>query len=279
MQSELTSLDMVELLSFIERRGRHWMPTFLLVWGLGQASLGWSQTEGQSTSGYDAVYGEGVDVLKSDAARFHLMAHTQGAGLGFQRSKFQGAATLKGWQMELVFVRHPKEEKTRNPVYEESLPYVFGKVNAHHALRLSRFTSSNMAEKYRKSGVSVSWFRSFGGLLGISKPVYLEIGYPEIPYTSLEVELYDPETHFSDRIYGRAPWVNGLESLALNPGASGGLGCSFEFHDVRSRTRTIDVGTQIDGYLRPAEILASEFVKPSRVHLTFYLRYAWGAEW
>ena len=29
--------------------------------------------------------------------------------------------------------------------------------------------------------------RQVGAVVGISKPVYLEIGYPEIPYTSLEV--------------------------------------------------------------------------------------------
>ena len=76
------------------------------------------------------MYGEGVDLVLTDAARFHVTLHSQGAGFGVQRGKFDGAFTQKGWHGELVFVRHPKEEKTRNPVYEESLPYVYGKVNA-----------------------------------------------------------------------------------------------------------------------------------------------------
>ena len=70
-----------------------------------------------------------------------------------------------------------------------------------------------MTKKARKSGVMVARTCSFGAILGISKLVFLETGYPEIPYTSLEIEQYDPVTHFSDRIYGRAPWVNGLENL------------------------------------------------------------------
>jgi len=248
----------------------------LVTGGWGEA---FGQSEEQGLTGYDAVYGEGLDLVLTDAARFHVTAHSQGAGLGFFRGKFDGAFALKGWQAELVFVRHPKEEKTRNPVYEESLPYVYGKVHAHHGLRLERVRYEILTEKYRKSGVTVMKYRHWGAVLGISKPVYLEIGYPEIPYTSLQVERYDPQVHFSDRIYGRAPWVNGLEDLVLNPGLGWGEGMSFEFNDSRTTTRTLEVGLHLDAYLQPVEIVASEFVPPSRFHLTFVLRYAWGAQW
>jgi len=248
----------------------------LVTGGWGEA---FGQSEEQGLTGYDAVYGEGLDLVLTDAARFHVTAHSQGAGFGFLRGKFDGAFALKGWQAELVFVRHPKEEKTRNPVYEESLPYVYGKVHAHHGLRLERVRYEILTEKYRKSGVTVMKYRHWGAVLGISKPVYLEIGYPEIPYTSLQVERYDPQVHFSDRIYGRAPWVNGLEDLVLNPGLGWGEGMSFEFNDSRTTTRTLEVGLHLDAYLQPVEIVASEFVPPSRFHLTFVLRYAWGAQW
>ena len=234
----------------------------------------------QGTMGLDAVYGsEGADVLMTDAARFHVILHSQGAGFGFQRGTFKGAFLERGWQGELVFVRHPKEEKTRNPVYEESLPYVYGKVNAHHALRLERYTTKVLTEKFRQQGVTVARTRQFGAVLGLAKPVFLEIGYPDIPYTSVAVESYDPQVHFSDRIYGRAPWVNGLESLSLNPGIGWGEGMSFEFHDERSKTRTLEVGLRLDAYLKRAEIMAEEFVMPRRLHFTFCLRYGWGAQW
>ena len=233
----------------------------------------------ENATGLDAVFGEGVDVVLSEAARFHVMLHTQGAGIGFQRGKYDGAMRIRGWQMELAFVRHLKEEKTRNPVYEEALAYVYGKVNAHHVLRVQHFTQTLLFEKYRKGGVTVSRLGQWGVAVGVSKPVYLEIGYPEIPYTSLQVERYDPEVHFSNRIYGRAPWVNGLESLGFNPGLSAGQALTFEFNDTRSATRTLDLGAGADVYLRPVEIMAADFVTARRVHLTFYLRYAWGAQW
>ena len=191
------------------------------AWLIAALALGAFEVQAQTT-GFDAVFGEGADVVLTDAGRFHVTLHSQGAGVGFQRGTFDGAFVVRGWQGELVFVRHLKEEKTRNPVYEEGLPYVFGKVNAFHALRLQRYKESVVAEKYRRGGVTVSHTRSLGAVLGIAKPVFLEIGYPEIPYTSLQVERYVPEEHFSDRIYGRAPWVNGLESLTWNPGCPWG---------------------------------------------------------
>lgn len=233
----------------------------------------------QGSNGLDAVYGEGTDVLMTDAARFHLTLHSQGAGFGVQRGTFQGAFLERGWQGELVFVRHPKEEKTRNPVYEESLPYIYGKVNAHHALRIERYTTRVITEKYRQHGVTVARTRQWGVVLGLAKPVYLEIGYPDIPYTSVAVERYDPEVHFSDRIYGRAPWVNGLEDIGFNPGLGWGEGFSFEFNDQRSKTRTLEVGLRTDVYLKRAEIMAAEFVESRRIHFTFCLRYGWGAQW
>ena len=101
----------------------------------------------ENATGLDAVFGNGVDVVLSEAARFHVMLHTQGAGIGFQRGKYDGAMRIRGWQVELAFVRHLKEEKTRNPVYEEALAYVYGKVNAHHVLRVQHFTQPLLFEK------------------------------------------------------------------------------------------------------------------------------------
>ena len=168
-----------------------------------------AQTE--TLTGMDAVYGEGEDVVLTDASQFHATLHSQGAGLGFRRGKFHGATTIKGWQGDLVFVRHPKEEKIQNINYPDALPYVLGKVNAHHALRLQRFAQTVMAEKYRLSGVALSRVTEYGVVAGVSKPVYLEIGYGELPYDYYQTERYDPAIHATNNIRGRAPCVPQME--------------------------------------------------------------------
>lgn len=249
---------------------------FCGVWAAGCGSA-WSQTD--SPTGLDAVYGEGVDLVLTDASQFFVELHSQGAGIGFRRGKFQGATTIKGWQSDLVFVRHPKEEKIQNISHPDALPYVLGKINAHHALRLKRYRQSVMSEKFRLSGVAVSSIREWGVVLGIEKPVFLEIGYGELPYDYWLVERYNPEEHATNNIRGRAPWVNGLEELSVNPGLTLGHMLSFEFGQDRTLTRTIEAGIQLDVYLSPVEIMAPEYVDPNRVHVLFNLRYAWGAQW
>lgn len=236
-----------------------------------------AQTE--TLTGMDAVYGEGVDVVLTDASQFHATLHSQGAGFGFRRGKFHGATTIKGWQGDLVFVRHPKEEKIQNINYPDALPYVLGKVNAHHALRLQRFAQTVMAEKYRLSGVALSRVTEYGVVAGVSKPVYLEIGYGELPYDYYQTERYNPAIHATNNIRGRAPWVNGLEELAFNPGITLGQTLAFEFNNNRTKTRSIEAGVLVDVYVKPVETLASSFVSPSRFHALFHLRYAWGAQW
>ena len=69
-----------------------------------------------------------------------------------------------------MFVRHPKEEKTRNPIYEDGLPYVYGKVNAHHAVRVQRYRAEILAEKYRQNGVTVAKTSHYGVVLGVQSP-------------------------------------------------------------------------------------------------------------
>ena len=130
------------------------------AWLIAALALGAFEVQAQTT-GFDAVFGEGADVVLTDAGRFHVTLHSQGAGVGFQRGTFDGAFVVRGWQGESVSA--PLERgKTRNPVYEEGLPYVFGKVNAFHALRLQRYKESVVAEKYRRGGVTVSHTRSWG---------------------------------------------------------------------------------------------------------------------
>ena len=253
-----------------------------LAWVVATFTLRGTQAwgQGQSTMGLDAVYGsEGADVLMTDAARFHVTLHSQGAGFGFQRGTFKGAFLERGWQGEFVFVRHPKEEKTRNPVYEESLPYVYGKVNAHHALRLERYTTKVLTEKFRQQGVTVARTRQFGAVLGLAKPVFLEIGYPDIPYDYTATERYDPSAHFSDNIYGRADWSNGLDELTFVPGVHASYGLDFEYGDERFMTKALTTGVSVDAFLVAPEVFAEKFEQNNRLFVTLFATFEVGRNW
>lgn len=96
----------------------------LFVWSLPN-SVSAQVRDGIST-GNDVVYGkDGVDVLYSHTSGIHLIAHSQGAGVGAHYGLFLNAKTSRSINADLVYFKHEKEEKTSNPVYNDGLPYVF----------------------------------------------------------------------------------------------------------------------------------------------------------
>ena len=59
------------------------------MWLIVALALGVFEVQAQST-GFDAVFGEGADVVLTDAGRFHVTLHSQGAGVGFSAGPSTG---------------------------------------------------------------------------------------------------------------------------------------------------------------------------------------------
>jgi hypothetical protein len=238
-----------------------------------------AQTQDEVSTGKDAVYGEGVDVLFSHTSGAHVFAHTQGAGVGFRYGVFLTAKTSRSLGCSLLYLRHEKEEKTYNPVYVEGLPYVLGKVNSFMIFRVYVESRRELTPKLRKGAVQVESVFRYGASLGLEKPVYLVIGYPEIPYEIFVDEPYDPIEHFYNDIYGRSSWVNGLDEMSVVPGVNASYGLTFEYGNERAITRSVEVGATIDVFMRPVEIMAAQFVDRQLAFLNLYLKLGVGSKW
>jgi len=238
-----------------------------------------AQTQDEVSTGKDAVYGEGVDVLFTHTSGAHAFAHTQGAGVGFRYGFFLTAKTSRSLGCSLLYLRHEKEEKTYNPVYVEGLPYVLGKVNSFMIFRVYIESRRELTPKLRKGAVKVESVFSYGASLGLEKPVYLVIGYPEIPYEIFVDEPYDPIEHFYNDIYGRSSWVNGLDEMRVVPGVNASYGLTFEYGNERAITRSVEVGATIDVFMRPVEIMAAQFVDSQLAFLNLYLKLGIGSKW
>ena len=164
-----------------------------------------------------------------------------------------------------MYIRHEREEKSANPVYIDGLPYVYGKVNSFINLRLAMEYRWEITPKLRQAECSDHLVR-YGASVAMLKPVYLEIGYPELPYEYVITEVYDPNEHFYDDIYGRASWVNGLDQTKFTSGAHIRYALNFEYSEVRGSTRSIEVGGVLDVYMSEIEIMATELmVEPQRL--------------
>lgn len=235
----------------------------------------------EAATGEAAVYGAstGPAVLTTDELYAGLVLHTQGAGVTLRRAVFKNAEKARLWGADLVYLRHAKEEKTTNPAYEDGRPYVYGKVNAFHMLRLLTGGQTFHSTKLRNDAVRFSTSWNVGPSIGLLKPVYLLIGYTDIPYDYLATERYDPSTHFSDDIYGAAPWSNGLDELSIVPGAHFSYSLDFEYGTVREEPRSLSVGAAVDAFLWKPEIIADRYEQNHLLFVTLFARFEVGKRW
>lgn len=223
--------------------------------------------------------GLGLGAPPTDEWTGGLLVHTQGAGLSYQRGWYRDATHLRTVGTELLYIRHAKEECSQNPVYDDGRAYVYGKVNALIDLRLTVGGQRFHTEKLRKNAVRVGSAWRTGLALGILKPVYLEIGYPDIPYDYIALERYDPDVHFSDDIYGRGPWLSGVQELGFVPGLHGAYELEFEYGEDPALLRALNIGCALDVFAWSPEILADKFGQNHRTFLTLYAKLQTGRRW
>ena len=172
---------------------------FLVLTALAVACFGpVQQAAAQNTStpvtGDQAVYRDGkVNVPLTDEYQVGVLFHTQGIGITARRGYYLNAFAVRNIGVDLAYFKHPKEIQTTNPIYENGRPYVYGKQNTLQILRLWYGKQNLRAEKLRRDAVRFSTFWKVGAALGVLKPIYLEIGYPDIPYDYTATERYDPD--------------------------------------------------------------------------------------
>ena len=202
--------------------------------------------------------------------------HTNGWGAHITMGKAKTAFKSRIYQVDFVGMKHPKEIRTFNPYREQPRSYIFGKLNTFFIIRPSIGSRVVSFDKIRKSGVSVGYNWRVGPSLGITRPVYLEIGLPgQYPYHTVIVEKYDPEVHKYDDILGRAGGLRGMNELKVKPGLYGAIALNFEYDANRNGMKGVEIGATIDYYpIKPVEIMA--FAENYQVFLNFYVSLQFG---
>ncbi len=242
----------------------------------------WCQeASGGVATGDAAVYGQDGSVVTplTDEFQYGVLMHTQGGGLTLRRGFYRNAFKVSWWGADLLLFKHPKEEQITNPVYEDGRPYVYGKVNALHLFRVWKGGQKIHSEKLRKDAARLSSLWRYGLTLGLLKPVYMEIGYPDIPYDYIATERYDPTVHFSNNIFGKAQWMYGLDELMVVPGIHASYALDFEYGSERHVQRTLTAGVGVDAFISKPEIFAASFEQNSRVFVTLFATFELGSNW
>lgn len=217
-----------------------------------------------------------TEVLLKQEFTGGAMIHTQGWGLLLRRSKNKTFLRKRVFELEAVSMEHPKEIKSVNPYYENSNSYVYGELNQIVVTRFGYGRHNVLYAKFDK-GVEIRYLYIGGFSMAWAKPIYLEIGYPTIPYEYVATERYDPEKHAVDNIYGRSSVFRGIDKMQFYPGIYGKFGFSFEYGRKQKSVRSLEAGVVVDYYIRDVPMMAN--INNDPYYLTFYLAVNFGLKW
>jgi hypothetical protein len=197
-------------------------------------------------------------ILYRNERTFGLFLNSNGFGGDFSYAKRINARNHTLYQVEFLYLKHPKEVRLSNSFYSNK-SFVFGKTNSFYELRGQWGRSSELYRKNDAGGVSIKYFYSAGPTIGLLKPIYYEILYATgVPYEFYtRVEKFNTSVHQSS-IFGRASFFEGIDEISIIPGASAKFGFTFEYSRRDININALEIGAGIDVFTREVPIMATE---------------------
>jgi len=212
---------------------------------------------------------------------FGVNINSHGWGFSYRKGKHLTGTMKRMWDFDYVSYRHPKEVKLQNrSASNNSKSYYYGKLNNAAFLRTGYGVQKVIFDEELPGALEIRLNFYGGASIGLLKPVYLEIYKQSIAVPDryeLVTEKYDPETHFIENIYGKAPFLKGINELKFNPGAYGKFGISFEYGTDQEVIRTIETGVILDFHPKPMPVMAFNTNNP--LTFSFYVAVNWGKRW
>jgi hypothetical protein len=199
--------------------------------------------------------------------------NTDGWGFGYRYGKAKTFTNKKTWDFTFSFIRDSKQIRYYSPYDNTAKSFFYGKLNNFYSLQVLRGRQKILTEKPYWGGVEVRFFYFGGFNLGIAKPIYLYV----IDYENggvLSLERYDAQSHNLEDIYGRGPFTKGLNELGIHPGLSFKIGLNVEFGPYQERTKALEAGFIVDGYVIPVQLMGFDDAKYAMMRL--YVAYRFG---
>jgi hypothetical protein len=207
-----------------------------------------------------------------------LLVHTGGFGAIFRKAHNVNYFRKDLWEIEFTGMQSEKQVRINlyGTYYSNANSYIYGKLNKVYMLHTGLGQQHLLNSKPYWGGVEVRFTYYGGASLAIAKPIYLYIIIDQTNFNFLELESqrYDPEKHFIDNIYGRAPFLDGLGKTKFYPGIYGKAGLNFEYGEYNQMLKSLELGIMAEGYPFPIPMMA---FSPSRYHfINFYLNVTFG---
>ncbi len=203
----------------------------------------------------------------------NINLNTDGWGFAYRLGYFKTGYVKRTLDFSFSFMHDLKEQKYYNPADNNSKSFIYGKERKMYSLKLLYGKQKDISNKPYWGGVDIRWLTLYGINLAIGKPIYLYV-VDQASDNILVIRKYDPDQHTLDVIYGRAPYVNGLEELELYPAITFKTAINVEYGVLPEKTRSIEAGLIVNAYLIPYNIMA--YQQPKYFDFSFYVSFQFG---
>lgn len=222
-----------------------------------------------------------VTVLYKNEIAGGVSFHTTGLGLELKRAYHKTGYSKLLWTVQLYRIKHPREVKSVNPIYDTQKSFVYGKNYSMGTLRLGGGYQKVLTNKSKKGNIEIKYVLQTGASIALLKPNYLEVLFvpnPNFPEDlSTRLEMFDISKHNAFNIYSRAPFNVGLNESLIRPGAFFKAGFNFEYGYDHDDLRALEAGIMVDAFPMVLPLMASE--SNSRFYVNLYVSFLYGRKW
>lgn len=206
---------------------------------------------------------------------FGLLLSSDGIGIGYREAKRVDYFNKRFFEIEAGTLKHPREHKMTNPIWQTPGTFVFGKLNSVMYLRGSYGHQRELFQKADLGGVAIRYFYEGGPVIAIYKPIYYKILYPISSYEfEIREEKIDVNTHQPYDIYSKASFIKGFGETKLLPGLYAKGGFNFEYSKEDKVIHAIEIGAQINGFPKKIPIMATTDNKA--IFFSLFVSYRFG---
>jgi hypothetical protein len=219
------------------------------------------------------VFSQDNDIPYNDELGVGINLNTNGGILGgfmVKGSIYDKNKHYHYFSLELVNVKHPKEQRTASPITGNQ--YIYHKQNYLFVLRPLYGREYLLFGKEEDEGVRINGIIAGGLAIGLLKPYAIDYDYTnysngQTQPVDVRAEAYDPEIHTEEgRILGTGGLLTALSSSQVVPGLSLKTALNFEFGNT---TTGVEMGGQIDIY--PQKMIIIPKAQNTNVFTSIYI--------
>ena len=216
-----------------------------------------------------------------------FMLNSNGFGGNYRYGQHVDAANKRLYEVDLVYLKDPKEYKsyTYNP--GSNTRYVDGKKNLAVNFRIGYGKQHEQFRKHDAGGIAIRYFYNFGPSVALLKPIYYEIVKSQFGERGniLPPDKYNSQwTAKNIYIMGRASFFKGFDEISFVPGVFGKFGYNFEFSTNDRIVHALEVGAIAEGFIKKIEIMdftnpyirQTDVAKNRQLFLTLFISYRFG---